>query len=256
MHPFRASDGALLAYRTFGEGPRTVLPVHGWMASGRVWDALCSELTEVRLIVPDLRGAGASAAVTSAITLERMARDVAELMCAQDEPVDLVGHSMGGQIAMLAALYAPERVRSLALLTPVPPDGLTLPAEVAESFRGAGGKRAALNEILLAATRQLSEADRQMLVEDALQIAPSCIAEGFDAWSSARFAERVGAIAHETLVLATDDPFLPSALLDQRIVQRISTARLTYLAGAGHYPQVESPRETALQLRMFWKSIP
>jgi non-heme chloroperoxidase len=226
------------------------------MASGRVWDALCSELNQVRLIVPDLRGSGASRAVTSTLTLERMARDVAELICAQGEPIDLVAHSMGGQIAMLAALYAPERVRSLALLAPVPPDGLALPAEVADSFRRAGGDRDALNAILRAATKKLSEADRQMLVEDALQIAPSCIEAGFDAWTGARFADRVGAIVHPTLVLASDDPFLPPALLDDRIVQRISTARLTYLAGAGHYPQVESPRETALQLRMFWKSIP
>ena len=41
------NDGVKLAYRVLGDGPRTVILVHGWMVSGRVWDDLVAMLGAV-----------------------------------------------------------------------------------------------------------------------------------------------------------------------------------------------------------------
>ena len=54
-----------------------------------------------------------------------------------------------------------------------------------------------------------------------------------------------------TLVVATDDPFLPPAFLRQAVVQPIRGARMTHLPGPGHYPQVERPHETAALVGAF-----
>lgn len=249
------SDGVSIAYRESGHGTQTVVLVHGWMVSGNVWDAILPKLAGFRVIVPDLRGTGRSGEANAGIELERLARDLQELMQAScDQRVHLVGHSMGGLIAMLAAARFPDCICSLALLSPVPPDGISLPGEVAETFRSAGGNREALEGILRRACRKLSEEACENLLQQAVQISPACITAGFEAWSQAQLADQVRTIPHPTWVLASDDPFLPPALLEQKVVGRISAARLTYLPGAGHYPQVEMPGETAEGLRAFWNS--
>ena len=49
------NDGVKLAYRVLGDGPRTVILVHGWMVTSRVWDDLLAglDVSGVRLVVPD-----------------------------------------------------------------------------------------------------------------------------------------------------------------------------------------------------------
>jgi non-heme chloroperoxidase len=252
---FTAADGARLAYHTSGQGPPSVVMVHGWMTSSRVWDALLGELAgaNVGILTVDLRGAGASARGAHGLSLAGFAEDVrAAADHARLERFHLVGHSMGGQIAQLVAAEAPGRVRSLALLNPVPLAGLSLPDGVARSFRGAGGRRADFDGIFTAACRELPPLERAALIDEALAIAPAIIAETFEAWSRGVAAAALPAIAARTMVLATDDPFLPAQLLADTVVARIPGADLLYMAGPGHYPQVERPSGTAARLTTFW----
>lgn len=254
-HTLVVPDGASLAYHRFGAGPPQVVFVHGWMASSRVWDALRASLDGLSGLAVDLRGAGRSTAGRSAISLAQLAEDLLAVVDhAGLERFHLVGHSMGGQIVTSFAIAHAGRLRSLALLNPVPMSGLALPDEVARSFRAAGGSRAALEGILKAACRMLDDAARATLVDEALAIAPAVIAEGFDAWT--RGADAAGPEPIDgvpTLVLGTDDPFLPPALLDAQVAARIRGAQLEHLPGPGHYPQVERPTETAARLRAFWE---
>ena len=77
------------------------------------------------------------------------------------------------------------------------------------------------------------------------------IAEGFDAWSGAGFADQLSAVTARTLVVATDDPFLPPDFLRQAIVAKISGARLAVIRGAGHDLPVERTGETAAVIEAF-----
>jgi non-heme chloroperoxidase len=255
---FAAPDGTRLAYHTSGQGPPAVLLVHGWMTSSRVWDALTAALagTNATMMAVDLRGAGASARGVAPLSLARLAEDVMAVADhARLEGYHLVGHSMGGQVAQLVAAADPGRVRSLALLNPVPMDGLPLPEGVARSFRAAGGKRADFDAILSTACRELPAGDRAILIEEALAIAPDVIAEGFETWSRGLPQAPSATIAARTMVLATDDPFLPPQLLADAVVARIRQASLVRLPGPGHYPQVEHPTGTAAHLAAFWGSL-
>lgn len=247
------SDGAKIAYRVLGSGPRTVLAIHGWMVSSAVYDELAEllDLTGIRLVVADLRGAGESDKPETGYTLGRYAQDALALM---DELGDrsfvLVGHSMGGTIAQLVAATAPERVAGMVLLCPVPASGVALPPEAAALFRGASTD-APKTAILGMACKDLSDAARARLLSTGASIPAACVAEAFDAWSGASFAERLSAITARTLVVASEDPFLPPAFLRETIVQKIAGARLAVVHGAGHYVQVERPRETAAALEGF-----
>jgi pimeloyl-ACP methyl ester carboxylesterase len=152
----------------------------------------------------------------------------------------------------LLAARRPAGLRSLALLNPVPVGGLPLPPEIATAFRGAGGKQEAFDGILSAACLELSAADRALMLGEAMAIAPEVIAAVFDAWTAGKPDATIDAITVPTLVLATDDPFLPPAFLTSAVVERIPGATLHHLPGPGHYPQLERPAAVVEQLQAFW----
>lgn len=109
-----------LRYRLSGdpEGP-AVLLIHGAGMHGGWWAPIVERLpTGLRLIVPDLRGHGASDwAAPGAYGIEDFADDLAALLEAVAAgPVAVVGHSMGGRVALWLAAHHPAKVAALALL--------------------------------------------------------------------------------------------------------------------------------------------
>lgn len=98
MHHFAASDGARIAYRDEGRGTPLVL-LHGLMAHGGFFRAQAPLAKGFRLVAPDLRGHGASAAPPGSATVDRIAADIAELA----EALDLrgaigIGWSLGASV--------------------------------------------------------------------------------------------------------------------------------------------------------------
>ncbi|MDX6451552.1 MAG: pimeloyl-[acyl-carrier protein] methyl ester esterase [Gaiellaceae bacterium] len=98
--------------RTFegGEGPPLLL-VHGFGGAAWNFTELAPLLPGRRLIIPDLPGHGGSSPLP-APTLTGFADLLAELL---DEPVDVLGHSMGGVVALRLAERHPSLVRRLVL---------------------------------------------------------------------------------------------------------------------------------------------
>jgi pimeloyl-ACP methyl ester carboxylesterase len=116
--PEPASAPAPLHCRDEGQGP-VVLLVHGLGSDHSVWDGQVTELAkEFRVLAPDLRGHGRSAAPPgSTFTFAEMEGDLGRLLDErQVANVHLVGMSAGGFLAMRWALDAPGRLRSLTLI--------------------------------------------------------------------------------------------------------------------------------------------
>lgn len=167
MKHITTADHTRLSYRIVGEGKTPVLLVHGWMVSGAVFDPLIDALdrTDLRLIVPDLRGSGLSDKPTSGYTLSTFAEDLAAILEAEGKPAILVGHSMGGQLVQLLAAMRPELVSAAAVLCSVPAAGMPLPADAAGLFRTCAGNRGAQGTILDIACKQLPPAERDRLLD-------------------------------------------------------------------------------------------
>jgi lipase len=107
-----------LAIWRAGSGPEPVICLHGITAQHRAFNALARYLGPSRSLVGvDLRGRGDSAKPESGYGLETHARDVIRVLdhLGLDEAV-ILGHSMGGFVALKTALSYPERVRALVLL--------------------------------------------------------------------------------------------------------------------------------------------
>lgn len=104
-----------LAFETFGESDGCpIIILHGFLASSRNWRTIALKLAVThRVYVLDMRNHGASPHVDS-MDYPRMAADVLNFM--EQQGLDksyLLGHSMGGKVAMWFALHYPERVESL-----------------------------------------------------------------------------------------------------------------------------------------------
>ena len=125
MPSFTLSDDARLAYAETGSGDCAIVLIHGWQADRRVWAGVIAALgSDVRAITVDLRGSGASADSRGPYTLERYAQDVRELIDGLGiEPAIVAGHSMGATVALRLAVDAPQSVRGLVLIAPVPASG-------------------------------------------------------------------------------------------------------------------------------------
>ncbi|WP_420997778.1 acetoin dehydrogenase dihydrolipoyllysine-residue acetyltransferase subunit [Cupriavidus sp. 30B13] len=113
--------GIRVRYARRGEGAETVLFLHGFGGDLDNWlfnlDALADAHTVVAL---DLPAHGQSTPKLPGTTLAALAGFVAQFMDALDiDQAHLVGHSMGGGVAAQLAVDAPQRVRSLALVSPV-----------------------------------------------------------------------------------------------------------------------------------------
>ena len=101
-----------------GVAPRVL--VHGWMDVSASYQFMVDAMRDdVWTIAPDWRGYGRTTG--PATDNYWMADYLADLDClldhyAADQPVDLIGHSMGGNVAMLYAGVRPERIRRLVNL--------------------------------------------------------------------------------------------------------------------------------------------
>jgi len=107
-----------LSYVDNGSGP-VVLFIHGILGSQRQWANLIDKLDDDhRLIVPDLFGHGESAKPLGDYSLSAHAATMRDLLDRLEiERVTLVGHSLGGGIAMQFFYLFPERVDRLVLIS-------------------------------------------------------------------------------------------------------------------------------------------
>jgi pimeloyl-ACP methyl ester carboxylesterase len=110
--------GHEVIYRTAGSGP-AVLLIHGMINSSRHWRALAEELAvDHTVIAPDLIGHGDSATPRGDYSIGAHAAAIRDLLAALGvRSATVVGHSLGGGIAMQFFWQFPERVERLVLIS-------------------------------------------------------------------------------------------------------------------------------------------
>jgi len=112
-------DGMAVNYVAVGQGAPTVLLLHGIGASYRIWQTALPLLSRLRRVVAiDLPGFGASSPAPGNFGATEAAGHI-DRICEflGLGTVDVVGHSMGGMLAMQLAYSHPERVGRLALIS-------------------------------------------------------------------------------------------------------------------------------------------
>lgn len=133
---FVETNGTRLAAVVGGSGPSVVL-LHGWPETSRAWRRVMPELAQrYTVVVPDLRGAGASDRPTEGYGKVDQAEDLRGLLRGLDiaGPSVVMGHDIGAMVALAWALAHPEDVAALVVLDVIFPGlGMEEALNVAES---------------------------------------------------------------------------------------------------------------------------
>lgn len=243
-------DGTRIAYRFDGDAAKPVLVLSNSIGTTlHMWDGQVGELSRhFRVLRYDFRGHGGSSAPAGAYSLDRLGRDVIELLDTLGlGRVHFLGLSLGGFVGQWLGIHAPERIDRLILsntsshLSPASyfderiavvrqaPDM----SETAEMF---------LNNWfparMVAANEPVIEEFRTML----LAIDRSGLAGLFAAVRDADLRRTVALINRPTLVIAGEHDTVTAASHSELIAAAVPGAKLVVLP-AVHLSNVEYPAE-------------
>ncbi|WP_164928911.1 alpha/beta fold hydrolase [Gloeobacter violaceus] len=235
-----------------GAGEPALVFLHYFGGSSQTWLAVIERLADAaRCTTPDLRGFGASeAAGQYAISdytddLERLVGALALTRYI------LVGHSMGGKIALAFAARQPAGLQSLVLVAPSPPSPEPMPEAERSRMLDTHGERAAAEETARKITaRPLPGPQFEQVVADNLRTSEAAWRAWLQHGSREDFSDSMDKIALPVLVIVGEaDPVLSPRLLEQQVVGRIAGARLVTVPDAGHLLPLEAPEATARHIR-------
>jgi len=234
-----------------------LLIAHGLFGSARNWGAIAKRLSAGRRVIAvDMRNHGLSPR-DPANGYEDLAGDLLDML---PEGGDLLGHSMGGKAAMVAALRAPERVRRLIVadIAPVPYTHSQLPLI------------AAMRGLDLDTVETRGDADRQLQASVETDSVRAFLLQSLDVkerrWRlnlDALTAEMPKIMSFPEVSGSYDRPalFVTGELSDYvrpehrtRIKELFPRARFARLPGAGHWLHAERPREFAAAVDVFLKA--
>lgn len=264
-----------LEYFEHGHGPRTVVFVHGYQASARIWHRVQRALPAdaYRSIAVNNRGAGASDAPPEErdFTIQKFASDLHALVQTLGVTrFTLVGHSMGGTTVAQYAVDHPEQVEGLVLLDPASPNGTDLDAAAVEAVldqrsearraqmaRGGGGDGIDAQATADGLDAEAAAALRQLMAD--IAAAPERRLRGsMRSMLTLRLGERVRTLPMPVLLAAGDrDKVIP---LDNMLASWAMYPKGTGLHvwhGVGHSPNLDIPDALAALIRTFVeKTVP
>lgn len=246
-------DGRTLAYHEAGDG-FPVLLVHGNFASKRWFRALLqAPPAGARLIALDLPNFGDSAALDAPITIAAYADAVRGFAHALElgTPV-LVGHSLGGTIAMRAVGDDPQAFAAVLLIDASAPEGLITPEAhypLLEAFRGNGPLLGqALAPMMPSRTERELDDEMDDLVADALRMHDDAFTGNARALERLDLAPALAAYRGPVRVLRGGQDVLIDPTMAERTHAAFSGSPDTELLtwdDVGHSPNVEAPERVA-----------
>lgn len=234
--------------------------VHGLYGSARNWNVIARRLADIRdVIAVDQRNHGESPHFATH-SYPDMAADIAEVIESIGQPVDLMGHSMGGKAAMQLALTGGEHIRRLIVADIAPFAYKHDQTQYARAMLG----------LDLSDLKARSEADRRLsaVIDDpALRAfflqSLDLKAEGGPRWrlnlevlaaempKIVGWPDTMGEFTKPTLFLTGADSTYVRPENRDTIRRLFPSARFAKIPGAGHWLHADKPREFEETVRVF-----
>jgi pimeloyl-ACP methyl ester carboxylesterase len=241
--PFVQAGDVRLHYVQQGEGEEPLVFVHGYTGGLRDWEEILPLLPPtVRAYAFDLRGAGESEKPGRGYTIPQYAADIER--ATRELGLDtftLIGHSMGGGVAMQFAVSYPERLRRLVLVAPVSSNGVqAMDPAVREQLKAFRGNREVARAMAKAfMVRPRTDAQIERGIDNNLAWEDDAYDEAYESLRTLRLGEQVAALTLPTLMIAGDRDFLRAANVED--AQRIPGCALQVFYRVGHMIQQEVP---------------
>ena len=242
--------GQPLFYAAYGEdsaGQPPVVLVHGAGGTHLHWPPQVRRLAGMRVLALDLPGHGqsatADAARQAASSIEvKTAAVLAVLDELRIERAVVVGHSMGGAIALALALAQPERVAGLGLVGAAA--RLRVAPEILEGLRrDIAGTVAAVVERMFGPTAP--ERLKALALKRMLEVDAAVLLADWEACNEFDVRERLGEIAAPCLVVTGSADVMTPEKYGRYLAETLPAARLHVEVGAGHMVMLERPEAVA-----------
>lgn len=235
-----------------GKAGHPLLLIHGWSCDHTAMTPVADSFPDRHSISLDLPGHGRSPAADS-YTIEAQA---AAVLAAAPEKAVLVGHSMGAQIAVEAAVQAPDRVAGLVLLDPAP----IVPHDSARSYVEDMHRHiqrldpAQMSDMLeVFGRRQIIRATEptaiDALVETMTRTPAAVVRACWDAVCTWNGEAAFSRLTCPTLAIVIDRPLNRPANL-AKALPKVMTGQV---AGAGHMLQFEVMDQVAAMMSRFFR---
>ena len=267
VHTVNLPNETTVAYTDHSEGEQTLLLIHGLGSYLPAWKMNIDELSsEYRVIALDLPGYGKSSKSADQHTIPFFAETIIQLLDELDiAQTSVVGHSMGGQIALYLAAHSPDRVEKLILAAPAGFEQFTEQDRLA--FRGtvsaqgiANTPEAMIRQNIESNFYQFPE-EAEFMITDRLQMMNE---PDFDDYANAQ-AESIFAMLNEPVwdllpeihqpvlvVFGKQDALIPNPYLHPDLTvesvakagsERMPNATLKLIDEAGHFVHFEQAEE-------------
>ncbi len=273
--PFIRTAQLNMHYETGGKGKEVLLLLHGNFASWRWWQPILKNTPKgYRAYAPDMRGCGDTDQPEEGYTIVQHADDLEQLIQALHiSRFHLVGHSLGGCVALQYALEYPRRVKTLTLVAPAPAQGQSVihTSSLSSSFvSNASTLRSAfrLSERLgtyrkvleRALTRMMSpnqiDGDFETLVDDAVRMSRSAAVGHIETLNTWDVQDALGTLNLPVLIIGgQNDRLIPPEAL-QKAAEKLPNGRVIIWPGMGHSPQLEQPGRFSRILLKFTGQYP
>ncbi len=239
-----------------------VLLIHGNYSSSYWWNKTIDTLSnEFRFIAPDLRGRGDTHGPSDLYTIEMLADDMYELICSigDIEKLHVVGHSLGGNVALHFAIDHMSMMKSVTALNPGWIHG-DIPDELADKERL---KQVASDEQLLELTlRNIvapglpDDEEWKKLVDSSLkQKLETTLRSGdaFKEYNNPNALKELNKLP-VMLVRGEKDIHLSTEVVFNSVAEVIPNAQIIRFKDASHSPNVEIVDEWVKVLKEFIQS--
>jgi pimeloyl-ACP methyl ester carboxylesterase len=247
MQTVRVADGVEVAIEAHGAGGVPLVVVHGYTGGAHEWREVARGLAGERtVLLYDQRGHGASSAPRepSAYAMARLAEDLRGLLDARGiERAHVLGHSMGGMVALRFAVEHPARAASLVLVATTsrrrrldaePSTRERLIARVPGARRGLDALKRALGRGVESVPPHVAE-----VAYRALRVAMAEQEETHPRLHALR--------APTTVIVGSEDHRFVDAC--RELSEAIPGARLRTIHGAAHEPMTDRPDEVIALVR-------
>jgi pimeloyl-ACP methyl ester carboxylesterase len=255
-----------LEYVSEGHGPVVVL-LHGFPLNLAIWDDQRVALAhDFRVIVPDLRGMGASPVVKGTSSMDDLADDVIELLDSLGVrgPVAVGGLSMGGYVVLsLMERYA-DRLRGVMLVDTRagadPPEAAANRRTLADDVEEVGAVDDLVDSFLPKVFGKTTHSERPALVERVRQIMAATSPPGAAAClrGMAGRPDRRGVLSNfrrPALVVVGEEDTLTPPEEARQLAQELDGARLEVIPRAGHLSCMENPSAVTAAMSTFLKGL-
>ncbi len=252
--PHVSVQNTSIYYEEQGSG-KSVVFVHGACENSLFWNHQKILSDRFRVVALDLPGHGRSKPCDGLLNVERYAETVSEFIektC--PEKAVLVGHSMGGAIALVNAIDYSKNLRGVVLVgtgaklgvLPSIRDGLKTRFE--ETVRSVVGPRqfaAATNlEIIRFVTNEITRINQKTASAD------------YDACNSFDVRQKLRTINLPTLIMVGEEDKMTPVTWSTYLKENIPKSKLVILRESSHLPMLERPADFNRHLNEFVLSLP